>query len=138
MGCYNSAVIGAPVADVWAAMREFHDLSWSANVVTSLQTDGNPEAAGAKRKINDAFMETLLELDDHERLMRYSIDDGPGPVSKDNVAGYVGTIRVFPVTDNDTTFVLWTSTWESGGEGAAELCNPIYQALLADLQAHFS
>lgn len=105
--------------------------------MTSVVPSGDPEQAGAKRKLNDAFEETLLELDDENRVMRYSIDDGPGPVAKESVTGYVGTIQAFPVTANGKTFVLWTSTWSSGGEGAAEFCNPIYQARLADLQAHF-
>jgi len=138
MGCYNSAIIPAPVDDVWAVLRNFHDVGWAANVVTSVKTGGSPDEIGATRVLNDAFEETLIALDDGARVMRYSIDDGPGPVSKENVSGYVGEIRVFPVTADETTFVLWTSSWASGGDGAAELCNPIYQGLLQDLKKHFS
>jgi hypothetical protein len=43
----------------------------------------------------------------------------------------------FPVTADNTAFVLWTSTWQSSGGGVAEFCNPIYQALLADLKSTF-
>lgn len=137
MSCYNSAIIPAPVEKVWDKLRKFHDLAWSPTI-TSVDRTGDPEQAGAQRKLNGAFEETLVELDDEHRVLRYSIDDGPGPVAKENVSGYVGIIQAFPVTDNGTTFVLWTSSWQSGGEGATEFCNPIYRAVLADLQAHFS
>ena len=38
------------------------------------------------------------------------------------------------MTDENTTLVLWTSSWSSGGEGTREFCDPIYQALLGDLK----
>lgn len=138
MGCYNSAVINAPVDEVWKVLRDFHDLSWSQNVVQKVEAQGDRTTVGAKRILNGAFHETLLALDDGERVVRYSIDDGPGAVSKDNVQGYVGEIRAFPVTRDDATFVLWTSSWQSSGGGVAEFCNPVYKALLDDLVQHFA
>jgi hypothetical protein len=60
-------------------------------------------------------------------------------VSKDNVKGYTGQVQVFAVTDEDKSFVLWTSSWESSGsEDVPTFCNPIYQALLGDLKATFA
>ena len=53
--------------------------------------------------LNGVFHETLLALDDEERTFSYSIDDGPEAVSKENVQGYIGEVRVFPVTDDDST-----------------------------------
>lgn len=139
MGCCNSAVVPAPVAEVWARLRDFHDLSAFPNVATSVEKVGGAHGTqvGAKRVLNGAFHETLLALDDEARVIRYSIDDGPEAVSKDNVRGYIGEVRVFPVTDADQTFVLWTSSWADSGGGVAEFCNPIYQALLGDLKATF-
>jgi len=137
MGCYNSAVINAPADKVWSALREFHDLSWSANVVQSVDSEGDPSQPGAKRVLNGVFHETLVEIDDEQRIQRYSIDDGPDAVSKDNVEGYVGRIQVFPVTANDTSFVVWASSWKTSGGGVQEFCDPIYRALLSDLQQHF-
>jgi hypothetical protein len=140
MGCCNSAVIPASVDKVWSAIRDFHDLSWSANVVQKVDVVGDAGGleVGAKRILNDAFSETLLGLDDEGRKIRYSIDDGPGAVSPDNVSGYIGQVEVFPITENDTSLVLWTSGWSVGGEGTKEFCDPIYQGLLGDLKAHFS
>ncbi len=140
MGCYNSAVINAPVEKVWAALRDFHNLDAYPNVVEKIDKVGDIPGTqiGAQRVLNDAFHETLVALDDQAHVIRYSIDDGPAATSKDNVSGYIGEVRVFSVTDDDQTFVLWTSSWESSGGGVAEFCNPVYQALLSDLKATFA
>ena len=113
MGCYNSAVINAPSSEVWKVLRNFHELSWSKNVVSKVDIIGDKasDQVGAKRILNDAFHETLLSIDDNAKNFTYSIDDGPGPVAKDNVEGYVGDVTVFSVSENDTSFVVWASDW---------------------------
>jgi carbon monoxide dehydrogenase subunit G len=133
----NSIVVPAPVDAVWAKLRDFHDMSWASPVIESLEPQGGASGAeiGAKRLLNGCFAETLLCLDDAERVVRYSIDAGPGtPV--EGTASYVGVVRAFPVTDADHTFVIWTSSW-TGGEGVAEFCNAIYVALLQALKGSF-
>ncbi len=141
MGCYNTAVINAPAGEVWNALKNFHDWSWSKNVITSLDIVGDkgPNEVGAKRVLNGGIPETLLSVDEASKSLTYSIDDGPADLSKDNMEGYVGSITVYPVTDDNSTFVLWTSKWEADKSGGvADFCNPIYQALLNDLKSHFS
>jgi hypothetical protein len=145
MGCYNAVVLNAPADTVWSALRNFHDLSWSPNVVTDVKVVGDAGATdiGAQRVLNDAFHETLHVLDDDNRFIKYSIDDGPGPTSSGNVSGYFGEVRVLPVTvgaEGDQTAVVWTSSWDTeNGEGGsvAEFCDPIYAALLTDMKGHF-
>jgi len=133
---YQSVVINAPADTVWNAIRDFHDLSWAPNVVTQVDKVGERKGdeAGAGRVLNDAFEETLLELDDTDRRFAYSIDDGPSPVSKADVRNYVGRVAVRPVTADDAAFVEWSSGWEGGDESAAEFCHGIYTALLADMK----
>ncbi|PHS53066.1 MAG: polyketide cyclase [Lutibacter sp.] len=141
MGCYNSIVINASYDKVWGVLKNFHDLSWSKNVVSKVAIIGqkSSEEIGAKRILNDAFQETLLSLDNELMKFTYSIDDGPDVVSKNNVKGYIGEVTVFPVSENNTSFVLWTSHWKSEKKGGvAEFCNPIYHALLQDLKSYFS
>lgn len=140
MGCRNATVLDAPADAVWNALRDFHDLSWSANVVEDVEVvgDAGGTEVGAGRVLNGVFHETLQELDDENRLIRYSIDQGPGPL--EGVQGYVGTVQVAPVTvpeGSSQTVVIWSSDWESGSEGIHEFCDPIYKALLGDLKAHF-
>tara|TARA_R110001583_G_scaffold16155_1_gene65614 strand:+ start:17788 stop:18213 length:426 start_codon:yes stop_codon:yes gene_type:complete len=139
MGCYNSIVIEAPAEKVWDVLRNFHELSWARNVITKVEIVGDKPffEVGAKRIVNDSFYETLLSFDNKAKKFSYSIDDGPGVASKDNVIGYVGELTVFPVTENNTSFVLWTTTWElEKKEGVAEFLNPLYEALLLDLKTY--
>jgi hypothetical protein len=140
MGCYNSSVVNAPVETVWGALRNFHDLTWATGVVESSQRVGQAAAdqIGAQRQLNGVFLETLLALDDDQRTLKYSIDDGPDAVSKDRVTGYVGVVRVMPVTDTNATFVEWSSSWQESKGGVKEFCDPIYRALLGSLQTHFA
>ncbi len=140
MGCYNSAVINAPSSKVFNLLKDFHDLSWSKNVVSKVDKIGDKRhyEIGAKRILNDAFHETLRSIDNDNMKFTYSIDDGPGPVSKENVSGYLGQVTVIPITENNTSVVVWTSKWASEKEGGvADFCNPIYHALLQDLKSHF-
>ncbi len=138
--CYNSVVVNAAVEDVWNSIKSFHDLSWAPNVITQVDVIGDKKDGeiGARRKLNDAFVETLIELNETERSFRYTIDDGPGPVAADLVESYVGSVKVFPVTATGQTFVLWMSDYKTKDDSAVgEFCNPIYQALLNDLAGHF-
>ena len=140
MGCYNSCRVSASADEVWSAMRPFHAMPWAPNVVQSVDVvgdvpDGQP---GAKRVLNGLIHETLSGVDDEARMFSYSIDDGPEPLSKDTLKGYKAVVRVLPVTSDGTAFVEWSSTWDASEGGVAEFCNPIYQALLTELQAHFS
>ena len=41
MGCYNSIVVNAPVDKVWAAMRDFHDMSWASGVIEKVDPVGD-------------------------------------------------------------------------------------------------
>ena len=140
VGCYNTCVVNAPVDQVWTALRNFHDMSWAPQVITSLDTvgDAGADQPGAKRVLNGVFHETLKTVNDTDRTLTYSIDDGPDAVSKDKVTGYIGQVRIFPVTDTNGSFVEWSSSWENSQGGVAEFCNPIYKALLDSLKAHFA
>ncbi|HUP63234.1 MAG TPA: SRPBCC family protein [Thermoanaerobaculia bacterium] len=94
---------------------------------------------GAKRVLNDAFHETLVSLDDDARSFSCTIDDGPGPVAKDAIQRYVGSVRVLPVTDRDASFVEWQSNYEANDDAAVgAFCNPIYQAALGALKRSFT
>ncbi|MHC4539026.1 MAG: SRPBCC family protein [Planctomycetota bacterium] len=138
--CYNSAVINAPLETVWERINDFHDLSWAPEVITKVDAVGgiNGKAPGAKRVLNDLFHGTLISIDAELKTFSYGIDDGPEPVSKDSVSDYIGTVRLHPITDNDTTFIEWESTYSSADDGAVgDFCSPIYQALLTSLKNRF-
>ena len=141
MSCYNSTVVNASIEEVWKAIRNFHDLAWGEPVITSVESVGDSagDKVGAKRVLNGAFHETLTGLDDDKHTFTYTIDDGPEPVSKSSVSDYVGAVRLLPITDDNTTFVEWTSEYGSSQPNeVADFCNPIYAALLAALKKHFA
>ena len=131
----QSTTINRSPADVWAKVRDFHDMSWCPNVITDLKKVGDKSGleVGAKRLLNDAFHETMHELDDEGMKIRYSIDDGPPPISKDDVSNYFGVLTL--TAEGDGTRVDWNSSWEGDNEESHEFCHQIYLALLADMKA---
>jgi len=136
----QSIVINAPIADVWSKFGDFHDFSWAPNVITGVEKVGaiDGSSVGAKRILNNLFHETLIEVDDDQHLLRYSIDDGPSPVSKDEVSNYIGTVKLSAAKEGSGTLVEWTSSWESNVEDAVEFCHGIYVALLGELEKSFN
>lgn len=132
---YQSIHIGVPIEKVWQAIRDFHDFSWAPNVITSCTIQGDKTGAevGAKRLLNEVFHETLIECNEAIHTIRYSIDDGPSPISRQEVSNYIGCLRLLPVTKDGSTFVEWTSSWESQSDDAMTFCHDIYVALLDDL-----
>lgn len=138
MGQTNQSItMNLPAENVWMKLRNFHDLSWAPNVITKCTPIGDKpgDQIGAKRILDDAFHETLIELDDNSRCIRYTIDDGPSPISSGEVQSYVGVVRVIDEEDG-TTRVEWTSSWQSGSDQTVyDFCHPIYIALLDDMKA---
>ena len=136
----QSIDINAPISDVWAKLNDFHNFSWAPNVITSVDKVGDVDGSqvGAKRVLNKAFHETLVEIDNSNNSLKYSIDDGPSPVSKNDVSNYFGSINLSSSDDNTQTHVSWTSSWESNSEDAVEFCQGIYVALLDELAASFA
>ena len=134
---YQSIVIDLAPEQVWAAIRDFHDVSWTPNVVTSLETVGDAAGneIGARRVLNGAFHETLRELDDAGLTFAYSVDEGPSPISSAEVTHYVGRVSVKPAPDGDGALVEWTSSWQNNDEAGYEFVHPIYVALLDDMKA---
>ncbi|WP_293267493.1 SRPBCC family protein [Neptunomonas sp.] len=139
--CYNSTVINAPIEKVWDTIKNFHELPWGSAVVTSTKKVGNKQSneVGAQRILNDAFHETLVSISNDEFTFSYRIDDGPGPVAKDTVLNYFGTVKLSPVTDSGETFIEWSSSFDSDNSNEVrEFCNPIYAGLLDSLNAYLT
>ncbi len=130
----QSITINVPADQVWASIRNFHDMSWAPNIIEKLEVVGDKggDEPGAKRVLNDAFRETLLELDADNMTFRYSIDDGPSPLSSSEVDNYAGQVQV--KAKGDGSLVEWQSTWERNDEATYDFCHPLYVALLDDMK----
>ena len=135
---YQSKVIIASKDAIWKKLSNFHDMSWAPNVLPSCEKKGDIDGhvVGARRVLNSAFQETLIELNQDTYSLKYSIDDGPSPVSRNDVSNYVGAIQLSQA-DGGGTLVEWTSSWESSSEDAVDFCHGIYVALLSELAASF-
>lgn len=133
---FQEIEINAPTETVWQTIRSFHDLGWAANVITDLQIVGDKAAdkPGAGRVLNGVFHETLMTHDDAAMIFTYSIDDGPPPLSKDEMSNYVGRVVVEASASGGGARVEWTSSWEQNDDAIQEFCHTIYVALLADLK----
>lgn len=141
MPCFNSIAISAPIEEVWKRFSDFHQLEWGRPFINAVEKVGTVpgDEVGAKRVLNGAFHETLIEYESARYRIAYTIDDGPEPISRDSVKNYVGAVKLLPVTADDTTFVQWTSTYEAeDSDLVANFCNPIYAALLEALRDSFA
>jgi hypothetical protein len=136
---YNSIVVPAPIEQVWSRISDFHDFSWAPTLIASCEKvgSGGGSSVGAQRLLNGVFLDTLVAYSRIERRMMYSMDEGPSPVSSREIQGYVGDLRLLPVTATNATFAEWTGTWEGGGAAAVPYMNGVYRSLLADLAAAF-
>lgn len=135
MGKVNESItINATVDSVWQTIRDFHNVDWAKGVLETCEAvgDKNGTEAGAKRLLNGAIHETLLECNDSDHIIKYSIDDGPPPISKEDISNYEGTIQVSE--DGGGAKVTWSSKWEGSETACSEFCGPIYTALLGQLK----
>ncbi|MHC4217787.1 MAG: SRPBCC family protein [Planctomycetota bacterium] len=136
----QSITIDAPPQRVWSTIRNFHDMSWAPNVITDCTSVGQRKGdqIGAQRVLNGGIQETLIEFSEVDRSYKYSIDDGPSPISKDDVEKYIGVVRVKGADGDHATEVQWTSSWRGMEQEVVDFCHPIYVALLEDLKKTLS
>ncbi len=136
--CYNKIEIDRPIADVWNTISNFHDMTWADNVIINVNKVGDKKGTeiGAKRVLNGAINETLINFDANKFTFSYSIDHGPGPMSK-FVSNYIVVVELTSIEDG--TLVEWRSSFESENDNdVAGFLNPIYSALLSALKKTLS
>ena len=136
---YNSIIVAAPIERVWSRICDFHEFSWAPSVIVSCEKVGKGDGytVGAKRLLNGLFLDTLIAYSAIEKRMMYSMDEGPPPVSSQEIQEYVGNLHLLPLTADNTTFVEWSGSWEAGTPAAVEYMNKVYRSLLRDLAAEF-
>ena len=125
---YVSSVIDAPVAKVWARVRDFNALPrWHPRIRESRIENGEPsDKVGCVRNFKlqngDLIRERLLGLSDYDYFCTYAILESPMPITD-----YIATLRLTPITDGDRTFAEWSAEFECAEEAAAELVSAIGQ-----------
>lgn len=135
--CNNKIEVDQPIDIVWETIKDFHDMSWASDAITSVTKVGSKSGhdPGAKRIINGAFHETLIEIHPDNYTFSYSIDDGPRPVSSSVVEKYVGVVKLSKYGSG--TLVEWNLVFTSENDiEVVEFCTPIYSACLHSLKEH--
>jgi Polyketide cyclase / dehydrase and lipid transport len=142
---YASTTIDAPADRVWERIRDFNGLAtWHSGLISASEIAGGKsgDQVGAIRTLTlgDGALvtEQLLAHSDLERSYTYDFQD-PSPFDIDN---YCSTIRVTPVTDGDTSFVEWWTTFDCDRDQQAHwigfFASEVFQGGLDALKAHFA
>ena len=141
---YTSTVIDAPADDVWAYIRDFNDLpKWTGGLVVSSEIedglDGDQVGCVRSFMVDDGnhIRERLLAHSDTDRFYTYNFEK-----THFDVDSYHATLRVTPVTDGNTAFVEWWTTFDSDRDRIAYwedfFANEVFQNALNALKEHFS
>jgi Polyketide cyclase / dehydrase and lipid transport len=140
---FVSSIVGAPVAQVWAVVRDFNGLpSWlPAAAESRIEQSARADQIGCIRnftlKDGGRIRERLLALSDYDFSMTYAILESPM-----GVEDYVATLRLFPVTDGDRSYVEWSAEFRCAPAREAELVNfigrDVFMSGLRALQTRFN
>lgn len=102
-----------PVADVWARIEDFYDLSWLPAVEATRTLAERSSRVAVLPGGAGEVVEHLLEQG--QRFHRYEVTE-PGPMP---LTDYTSTIRVDEV-DPTTSRVVWQAQFEPAGLPAAD------------------
>jgi NADPH:quinone reductase len=137
----RSTVIDAPIARVWAVLRDFnsHD-QWHTVVEASrIEANERSDQVGCVRsftlKDGNRIREQLLTLDDRDYKSTYCIVEATVPLQR-----YVATVTLKPVTDGNRIFWHWESTFATPPGMERELhdmvAQGVYEAGFENLRRH--
>ncbi|MBB6262493.1 uncharacterized protein YndB with AHSA1/START domain [Paenochrobactrum gallinarii] len=108
---FTSSPIAAPVEEVWAKMRDFAGMDgWHPDISNMEMIDGvaSDKVSGIRDFMfgEGRLWEQLTQLSDTEHSFRYRILKSPMPW-----LNYHAGARLYPVSDSNTTFAVWTADW---------------------------
>jgi len=135
---YVSAIINAPIDQVWPYLRGFNRLAeWHPFVSQSRIEDELPEAqVGCVRNFQlvdsgDTIREQLLTLSDQDHRCTYSILDSPMPIE-----GYLASVQLIEITTTNQTFGHWRANFDvakSEEQAIVELVTSVFTEGFASL-----
>lgn len=137
----RSTIIDHPSDAVWNVLRDFngHD-HWHPAVASSqIERSRESDCVGCIRnfRLQDGseLREQLLALSDAEQTYSYCLFDTPIPL-----LNYVSHVRLFPVTDTDSTFWEWEGRFNTIDNREEELKkmvgNDIYEAGFSAIRSY--
>lgn len=108
----ESTVVGSPVGEVWALLRDFGAIGDWHPALPPAEIEGGPaDRVGCERvyPLAGGHRETLTGLDDQQRRIAFTFADNAAGLP---VRGYISTMTARPVTANDHTCVEWSSRFD--------------------------
>ncbi len=136
-----STIIDHPTDFVWDVLRDFngHDHWHPAIASSQIERSQDSDRVGCIRKFRlhdgSELREQLLALSDAEQSYSYCLLDTPIPL-----LNYVSHVRLFPVTDSESTFWEWEGRFNTIDNREDELRNlvttDIYRAGFAAVRSH--
>ena len=126
----RSTVIDAPIARVWALLRDFNSHGQWHSAVAQSRIEGGEKSdqIGCIRAFTlqdgNTIREQLLTLDDRARKSTYCIVQASVPLQR-----YVATLTLKPVTDGERTFWHWESTFATPPGRENELRDMVAQGV---------
>ncbi len=138
---WTSAIIHGPVDAVWARMRDFAGMAEWHPAITKMHMLGgvrSDKVSGVRDfYFGDGHLhEELLHLDDIRRSFSYRINHSPLPW-----LNYVSGPQLWPVTETNETFAVWTGDWVASPHDDLWLIptaeNEVYQKAFATLNEKF-
>lgn len=140
---YASTTVAADADAVWTFLRNFDGTPDFVEAISASEIlDGKlADQVGAERKLTlgDGALvrERLVALSDVDRSYTYHLLEGPFPFTE-----YYSTIRVSRVSDANTSFVEWWSTYDCEAADAKAmddlLAGNLYGGGLAAVKARFA
>ena len=137
----RSTIIDAPIARVWAVLRDFnsHDQWHDVVEASRIEGDERSDQVGCVRsftlKDGNRIREQLLTLSDTEHKSTYCIVEATVPLQR-----YVATVTLKAVTDGNRTFWHWESTFATPPGRERELrdmvAQGVYETGFANLRRH--
>ncbi|SSW62900.1 SRPBCC family protein [Achromobacter agilis] len=127
-----SAIVHAPLQEVWARFRDFDGLAgWHPGIAQSrLEEGGRHDAVGSVRyltlKPSGFVRERLLMLDDPGTALRYSIIETDLPM-RDYVAG----VSLHPITESGHTLVEWWADFRVEGAELRDVADAVGKGVFA-------
>lgn len=138
---WTSRAIKAPVADVWAIMRDFAGMgAWHEEITRMhMLKKARSDKVGGVRDFyfgDGRLNEELLHLCDITRSFSYRIT-----ACEISWINYVSGPRLWPVTADNSTFGIWTGDWTASPQDDLVLIprteENVYQRAFATLEKKF-
>lgn len=124
---FTSSVIDGPIDAVWARIRDFAGMGgWHDDITRMHMEDGvrADKVSGVRDFFfeDSALREELTYLSDTDYAFRYRILTSPMPW-----LNYHAGARLFPVSDADKTFAVWTADWVASSQDDLELIPNVHE-----------